>query len=95
MVWVKLKWDMKKNFNGNIQIRQSIFHSLMIIMAIQVCGWCISFLAFVFIYLFVTDPYLKLLLAVMFVVSENIVASSDPIVLLITRQGKFKKNFFK
>jgi len=67
----------------------------MIIMAIQVCGWCISFLAFVFIYLFVTDPYLKLLLAVMFVVSENIVASSDPIVLLITRQGKFKKNFFK
>jgi len=64
-------------------------------MAIQVCGWCISNLAFVFIYLFITDPFMKWVLAASFNVFVCIIASSDPIVLLITRQGKFKKFYFK
>ncbi|CAK5096473.1 unnamed protein product [Meloidogyne enterolobii] len=66
----------------------------MIIMFIQVCGWCISNLAFVFIFLFVTDEYMKWLLSLLFYSLSCIVASSDPMVLLITRQGKFKKKLF-
>uniref|UniRef100_A0A1I8C0Y9 G_PROTEIN_RECEP_F1_2 domain-containing protein n=1 Tax=Meloidogyne hapla TaxID=6305 RepID=A0A1I8C0Y9_MELHA len=79
MVWVKLKWDMRKNKdNGGIQSRQTIFHSLMIIMFIQVCGWCISNLAFVFIYLLITDPFTQWFLAALFNCFVCIAASTDP-----------------